>query len=127
MDIMTKAKELGELIASSSEMASFKNYEAQMEQDDKAKTLLNDYKQLQIEMVRAAKESKDKETVDSIKVRLLQKQDEINEYDTTKNYLKAKSDVDNLMKTVNNVIIHAITGEDPCSPSKCGSCGGGCK
>jgi cell fate (sporulation/competence/biofilm development) regulator YlbF (YheA/YmcA/DUF963 family) len=127
MDAFEKARELGHTIAESPEMERLSKAENAIERDDKAKRLLEDYKLLQIEMVRATKEGREKEVIDSIKIRLMNKQDEVNEYDPTLEYLKAKSDFDKFMKNINNVIIHAITGEEPCSPNKCGSCGGGCK
>lgn len=127
MDIITKAKELGESIASSKEMENLKNSEIELEKDRKAKELLNDYKLLQMELVRATKEKREKEIIDSIRLRLMSKQDELNDYDVTKNYLSAKATFDKLMKMVNDVIVFSISGEEPCSPKKCGSCGGGCK
>lgn len=127
MDITAKAKELGKMIGGSQEMNNLKKAEADIAADEKAASLLNDYKLLQIEMVRATKENKSSDIIDDIKVRLLSKQEEINEYETTRFYLESKSKFDKLMKTINDVIIFAITGEDPCSPSKCSSCGGGCK
>ncbi|MCX8130662.1 MAG: YlbF family regulator [Clostridia bacterium] len=127
MDVIAKARELGQLIAESPEMNRLSRAEESIERDDTAKRLLEDYKLLQIELVRATKEGRDKDIVDSIKQRLMDKQKEVNEYEVTKNYLESKSDFDKMMKDINNVIIHTITGEEPCSPNKCGSCGGGCK
>jgi cell fate (sporulation/competence/biofilm development) regulator YlbF (YheA/YmcA/DUF963 family) len=127
MDVMAIARELGEAIAASSEMKKYRDSEAEFNNDYKAGAMMNDYKQLQIELVKATKENKDKTVIDSIKQRLMSKQQELNEYDITYNYLVAKSDFDKFMKTVNDVIIFSITGEEPCSPDKCGSCGGGCK
>lgn len=126
MDIITKASELGKLIADSKEMSRLKQSEVDMENDSQAQTLMNEYKQLQIEMVRAAKSNSEKEVLDEIKARLLNKQQEINDYPVTKEYLEAKAQFDAFMKKINDVIIFSITGEETCSPSKCGSCSG-CK
>jgi len=127
MDIMSKARELGEAIAASSEMKRLKDSETELENDVQGKRLMNEYKLLQIELVKATKEKKDKAVIDNIKQQLISKQQELNEYDITYNFLTAKSDFDKLMKTVNDVIIFTITGEEPCSPGKCSSCGGDCK
>lgn len=127
MDIIDKAKELGSMIAVSRQMEELKKAEVEVEQDDKSKMLLNDYKLLQIELVRATREKRDASIIESIKERLIAKQKELNDYGTTDRYLRAKSTFDNFMKTINNVIIYSISGEEPCSPSKCSSCGGGCK
>lgn len=126
MDIFEKAKELGEAIASSKEMDEYKKIEASLASDEKAKSLMNDYKLLQIEVVKASKEGRDKDVIEAIKNNLLDKQKEINEYKVTADFLVAKSNLDSLMKRVNDVIIYSISGEEPCSPNKCRSCSG-CK
>ncbi len=92
--------------------------------DGKAKLLMNNYKLLQIEMVKAAKEKRDANIVESIKQRLLSKQEGLNDYDITLNYLKAKRAFDDMMKQVNDIINFAMTGKDSsCSSGGCGSCG----
>ena len=126
MDIILKAKELGTMIGSSDEMDRYKKAEAAVENDDRAKTLLNDYKLLQVEVVKATKENREKSIVESLKERLILKQEEINVYEITKEFLEAKSKFDGFMKQINDVIIFGITGEEPCSSGKCGSCSG-CK
>ncbi len=126
MDIIEKARELGLLIAESEEMQAYKNAEAAVERDEKAKALLNEYKMLQVEMVKAVKGKKGKDEVDSVRERLLSKQQELNEYAVTKKFIESKNAFDNLIKTVNDVIIFSATGEEPCSPSRCRSCGKGC-
>lgn len=126
MNIIEKARELGQLIAESEEMQAYKNAETELEQDEKAKSLMNDYRLLQIEMVRAVKENRGKDEVDSVREMLLSKQQELNDYKVTKNFLESKTAFDNLMKTINDVIIFSVTGEEPCSPNKCSSCGKGC-
>lgn len=127
MDVFVKAKELGELIAVSQEMIDLKKAEVEMENDEKAKQIMNEYKLLQIELVKATKEKKDIELINDIKEKLLLKQEDLNSYDKTKAYLESKLKFDKLMKDINNVIVYSITGEEPCSPSKCSSCSGGCK
>lgn len=126
MDILDTAKELGVMLGNSKEMTSLKDTEAALQADDKAKTLMNEYKQLQIEMVKATKANKSPAELEEIKEVLLMKQEEINNYPVTSNYIFAKSAFDQLMKKVNDVLVFGMTGEEPCSPSKCGSCGG-CK
>ncbi len=127
MDILDKAKELGLMIADSEEMKTLNRAEEVLESDEKSKMLLNEYKGLQMGIKRATEEDLGKDAIDLIRDRLFAKQKEINEYEVTKNFYEAKANFDKLMSTINSVIIHSITGEEPCSPSKCGSCGGGCK
>lgn len=126
MDILDTAKELGIILGNSKEIIALKDSEAALQADDRAKTLMNDYKQLQIEMVKATKANKSEAELEEIKEMLLLKQEEINNYQVTNNYLGAKTAFDQLLKKVNDVILFGMTGEEPCSPSKCGSCGG-CK
>ncbi len=126
MDIINKAKELGYMIGESQQMLRLQNAEAAMESDEKAKQLMREYKQVQIALVRATKEKQELETIEELRQKLMGKQEEINSYSITNEYLEAKSNFDSFMKTINDVIIFSITGEEPCSPNKCGSCGGGC-
>jgi cell fate (sporulation/competence/biofilm development) regulator YlbF (YheA/YmcA/DUF963 family) len=126
MDIITKARELGEMLADSAEMKALKRAEADMEQDSKASSLFDEYKKLQIELVRATKQKKQPDEISKLKEELLSKQREINGYEITSHYLEAKAKFDSLIKTVNDVMIFAITGEEPCSSGNCSSCSG-CK
>ena len=124
MDIFEKAKELGEAIAASEELENLKNAEIDLENDEKARGLMEDYKELQKELVRATRQKESEEELDSIREMLIAKQRELNEYPVTFRYLDSKMKFDRLMKNINGVISFAINGEEGCSPSKCGSCGG---
>lgn len=126
MDIINKAKELGHMIGESQQMLRLQNAEAAMESDENAKELMRQYKQVQIALVRATKEKQELKTIEELRQKLMDKQEEINSYSITNEYLEAKSNFDSFMKTINDVIIFSITGEEPCSPNKCGFCGGGC-
>jgi cell fate (sporulation/competence/biofilm development) regulator YlbF (YheA/YmcA/DUF963 family) len=103
MDIIEKAKELGNMIKESSEMAELKNSEAKMMQDEKARTILNDLYLLQDEMSKAMSEGKDREVLEGIQQKFISKQNEMKNYDITKSYLEDKSKFDNLMKQINDV------------------------
>lgn len=123
MDILDKARELGHMIAESPEMLRLKNSEAALEADARAKKLMEEYKNLQIELVKASRGKKPPEALEAIRERLIEKQRELNDYSRTNEYLEAKSAFDRLMGNVNAVITFAVTGEE-CSPSKCASCRG---
>jgi len=127
MDITEKARELGIMLASSKEMETYKNSESAMKSDDKSTKLMSEYKQLQIDMVKRTRESAEAEVIEETKQKLLAKQQEINEYDITYNFLTSKADLEALMKKVNDIIVFSITGEPTCSDEKCSSCGGGCR
>lgn len=127
MNIMDKARELGRLIADSEEMLNLKESEAEIEQDDKSRRLMSEYKALQRELARATQEKRDKTVLRDLNQRLDDKYTEITGHDVTGRYLTAKSIFDSFVNQVNHVIIYSITGEEPCSHDKCGSCSGGCK
>lgn len=127
MDITEKARELGLMLANSNEMLLYREAEALMKSDDKSTKLMNEYKQLQIEMVQLSRNNAEAEKIEDCKQRLLNKQQEINEYEITFNYLSSKAGIDALMKKVNDIIVFSITGEPTCSDDKCKSCGGGCR
>ncbi len=124
MDIMDRAKELGEAIADSKEMKRLKSSDANLQGDVKGMALMKEYKQLQIELVRASKEKRDTETIEAIREELLNKQQQLYAYEITNEYLEAKNAFDKFVKNINDIISFAINGEEECSPDKCGSCGG---
>ena len=126
MDIISKAKELGNLIGSSEEMANYKKWEENLARDHKARVILREYQDVQGEMVMAVHENIEKEVLDNIKKKLLEKYDEINDCEITRNYIEAKEKLDILIKKVNDVLVYSITGEEPCSSHSCNSCSGGC-
>lgn len=127
MDITEKARELGLMLANSKEMLLYREAEALMKSDDKSTKLMNEYKQLQIEMVQLSRNNAEADKIEDCKQRLLSKQQEINEYEITFNYLSSKAGIDALMKKVNDIIVFSITGEPTCYDDKCKSCGGGCR
>lgn len=126
MDILEKAKELGTMIGTSEQMSSFRKWEANLERDHKARAILREYQTIQTEMVRAAHEDVEKEILDKIKEKLIDKFDEVNSCEITRNYLESKDNLDRLIKRVNDLLIYSITGEEPCSQVNCGSCNEGC-
>ncbi|QNU65291.1 YlbF family regulator [Ruminiclostridium herbifermentans] len=127
MDITEKARELGLMMAESKEMKAYNSAEAAMKADEKSNKLMKEYKQLQIEMVKATRENAGAEAIDKAKIKLLEKQQEINDYEITNNYLVSKANLEALMKKVNDIIVYSITGESGCTDDKCKTCGGGCK
>ncbi len=127
MEITEKARELGLMLANSKEMETYKNAESAMHSDEKSSKLMSEYKQLQVEMVKCTREGAEAEVIEEAKQKLLAKQQEINEYEITYNFLISKSNVEALMKKVNDIIVFTISGEPTCSEDKCSSCGGGCR
>ncbi|PYG87546.1 cell fate (sporulation/competence/biofilm development) regulator YlbF (YheA/YmcA/DUF963 family) [Ruminiclostridium sufflavum DSM 19573] len=127
MDIIEKARELGLMMADSNEMKSYIKAESAMKADEKSTRLMKEYKQLQIEMVKVTRENAGSAAIDEARIKLLEKQQEINDYEVTNNYLVSKGNLEALMKKVNDIIVFSITGEPTCSEEQCKSCGGGCR
>lgn len=125
MSVLEKARELGELLAESEQLKRLNSTQAALENDERGMALMEDYRLLQVELIKATRENDSEVKVSDIKDLLMAKQSEIDDYKLTSEYIEAKNDFDELMKNVNDVITFAITGE-ACSPSKCASCGGGC-
>ncbi|NMB33985.1 MAG: YlbF family regulator [Clostridium sp.] len=124
MDILTKARELGEMIASSDEMVSYRKWEGGLERDHRARAIFKEYQSLQTEMIMAAQEDIDKNTLDCIKDKLSLKFDEVNECEVIRNYIDSKDKLDRLIKKVNDVLVYSISGDDTCSSQGCDTCGG---
>jgi len=126
MDIIDKAKELGNMLKESTQMTELKKAEESLMQDEKGKGLLNDLYMLQQEMSNAMSETTDKSVIDDINKRYTLKQNEVLSYEITRSYFECKGNFDKLMKQINDVIIYSITGQEPCSDDNCSSCGCGC-
>jgi len=125
-DILIKARELGNLIGESEVLNRLKKAEHSLENDERGMGLMEDYRLLQIELVRATKQNKSEVELADIRNMLLSKQAEISDYPITREFIESKSEFDSLMKNINDVITFAITGEES-TGSKCSSCsGGGC-
>jgi cell fate (sporulation/competence/biofilm development) regulator YlbF (YheA/YmcA/DUF963 family) len=125
MDVLVKARELGEVLADSPVIKRLRSAETALENDERGMSLLEDQRLLQIELIKATRGQNNEVELKDIKDMLVNKQKEIDEYPMTREYLEAKGAFDELMKNINDIITFAVTGE-ACSPSKCASCGGGC-
>lgn len=125
MDVLIKARELGEVLADSPVIKRLRSAETALENDDRGMGLLEDQRLLQIELIKATRGTNNEVDLKDIKDMLVEKQKEIDEYPLTREYLEAKEEFDKLMKNINDIITFAVTGE-ACTPSKCASCGGSC-
>ncbi len=125
MDVLVKARELGEVLADSPVIKRLRNAETALEKDDRGMALLEDQRLLQIELIKATRGGNNEVDMKDIRDMLVEKQKEIDSYPLTREYLEAKDEFDKLMKNINDIITFAVTGE-ACTPSKCASCAGGC-
>lgn len=124
-NILIKARELGNLLGESDILNRLKKAEQILENDERGMGLMEDYRLLQIELVKATREKKSEVQLTDIRDMLVAKQAEINTYPITLEYIESKNEFDALMKNVNDVITFAISGEEPVS-SSCSSCSGSC-
>lgn len=120
MDVLSKAKELGELILESDDYKRFQSAEASLHADEKGMKLFDEIRRLQ-ESFSYAMHSENHTEVETIKLQFSEKNAELQQYTPTKEYILAKQAMDSLLKKVNDIVMFTITGEQA---SSC--CGGGC-
>lgn len=124
MDYVEAASQLGEAIAQSAEFKAWKESETALIMDEKAPVLMQEYKDLQVQMVQGSRDDLAKEELEKIRDTLMAKQQELNEYPVTKAYFEGKKGFESMMRTINDVIQHYVAGgEGGCSGS-CSSCSG---
>lgn len=124
-DVTEKARELGELIQSSDEMARVKKAEIAQEADDTAKELLKEFNMQRMNLARDMQNGnisredavkKNNEAFDAM----------LDKSEVIKEYIEAKSAFDALVNQVNQILNFYITGQDPNCTHDCSTCGGGC-
>ena len=123
MDYVEAASLLGSSIALSGEFQAWKEAEAALVIDPKAQTLIKEYKDLQVRMVEGSRQDLAKEELERIRDTLMATQQQLNEYEVTKNYFDAKKGFENMMSTVNDIIQHYLEDGGGCTGS-CQTCGG---
>jgi cell fate (sporulation/competence/biofilm development) regulator YlbF (YheA/YmcA/DUF963 family) len=130
MEIFEKAKELGNMISESKEFLSLRDAEEAIIKDQAAMDLLNAFGSVREEYANALQTTEDEAELEKLKTNLISKNDELMNNTVTKNYIDAKAKVDNIFKTVSDILLKAVNGEHEeeggCSSGGCGSCGCGC-
>lgn len=122
MDYVEAATQLGEAIAESGEFIKFRETERAVLGDGKAQQLIQEFRQMQSDMVAASrKEDISKEDLEKVRDTLLEKQDELNAYEVTKSYFDARQGFEVMMKTVNDILQYYIDGQENAE-----GCGGDC-
>lgn len=111
MDYVEAASALGEAIKESAEFTAWQEAELALMQDEKAQELMNDFKDLQMKLVHGSRDDMDKDELEKIRDTLMEKQRELNEYEITKNYFDGKKGFETMMRTINDIIQHFITGD----------------
>lgn len=126
MSVIDKAKELALLIIETDEYKKLKEAEAMFETDEKSQQLMSEYQEIQNGMLMKLQADASQEEIEAEKTKLMDKQQEINDYQVTQDFMLARSGFEAMMQQVNEVIAYVVSGEEGCSPSHCASCGGGC-
>lgn len=124
MDYVEAASALGEAIRESAEFIAWQDAELAMMQDEKAQTLMDAFKDLQMKLVHGSRDDMEKDELEKIRDLLMDKQKELNAYEVTKNYFDGKKGFETMMRTVNDIIQHFITGNSGGCGGSCESCGG---
>ena len=124
MDYVEAASALGEAIKESAEFTAWQEAELALMQDEKAQELMNDFKDLQMKLVHGSRDDMDKDELEKIRDTLMEKQRELNEYEITKNYFDGKKGFETMLRTINDIIQHFITGDSGGCGGSCETCGG---
>ena len=124
MDYVEAASALGEAIKEIAEFTAWQEAELALMQDEKAQELMNDFKDLQMKLVHGSRDDMDKDELEKIRDTLMEKQRELNEYEITKNYFDGKKGFETMMRTINDIIQHFITGDSGGCGGSCETCGG---
>ena len=124
MDYVEAASQLGAAIAESTEFQAWKEAETALILDEKAPVLMQEYKDLQVQLVQGSRDDLAKEELEKIRDTLMAKQQELNEYPVTKAYFEGKKGFENMMRTVNDVIQHYVAGGQGGCSGSCSSCSG---
>lgn len=122
-DVTQKARELGELIQSSEEMARVKQAEIAQEEDETAKELLKEFNMQRMNLARDMQNGnisredavkKNNEAFDAL----------LGKSAVIKEYIDAKREFDSMVNQVNQILNFYITGQDPNCTHDCSTCGG---
>jgi len=119
---MDKARELGEMLASSEEYRRYCNAEIKQLNDPEAQLILDEYntkKALLLQQM--GNDNLKQEDVESIKAQLMQEATLLNQNQVLSEYIQASTEFSNILADVNNVISFFVRGESP-GCQGCSSC-----
>lgn len=122
-NITEKARELGELIQSSEEMARVKQAEIAQEADETAKEALKAFNMQRMNLARDMQNGTISRE-DAIEKNNKAFDELLEKSEVVKEYIDAKSAFDSLVNQVNQILNFYITGQDPNCTHDCSTCGG---
>ncbi len=126
--IIEMAHKLGETIKSTPCYERYTEAEKSFRENGDIARLITEYNAQQTALAKVYSDKEvDRELITAIEGRVNTLYLEITENEVYKEFVAAKEDIDGLIKSVNDEILFAITGERPHSCSgDCSACGGGC-
>jgi cell fate (sporulation/competence/biofilm development) regulator YlbF (YheA/YmcA/DUF963 family) len=132
MTIYEKAKELGEMISESQELQNLRFAEETIINNQDALDIFNDFSAIREEYASLMAQGEDGERLEQVKRSLIEKNEALMENHVTKSYIDSKNTVDNIFKTVTDILMRAVNGAEEesqgggCSSGGCSgcSCGG---
>lgn len=126
--IIEMAHKLGETIKSTSVYERYTEAEKAFRENGEIARLITEYNAQQTALAKVySNKEVDRELITAIEGRVNTLYFEITENEVYKQFVEAKEEIDGLIKSVNDEILFAITGERPhACGGDCSACGGGC-
>ncbi len=127
-EILELAQKLGNAIAESEEIKTYKEMEKIYFESEEAKAAMQQYEETRAKMTVEAKEKgMTPETLQLFQQEMKAAMDKLMENATVKNYLEAKSDFNDILTKVNSIISYCVQGEEQdMATDATGSCSGNC-
>lgn len=122
-NITEKARELGELIQASEEMARVKQAEIAQDADETAKEALKEFNMQRMNLARDMQNGTISRE-DAIEKNNKAFDELLEKSEVVKEYIDAKNAFDTLVNQVNQILNFYITGQDPNCTHDCSTCGG---
>ena len=126
-NIYDKAKELGQMIQNSPEMAAMAEADKKQLADPQAQEMIKAYNLVRMNLARKAQSDNiTKEEMDKIRQELTDEFTKLTENQNIAEYVNAKRAFDTMITAINDILSRYITGDDQphtCT-SDCSTCGG---
>lgn len=127
-DILELAQNLGQAIAESEEIKTFREMEKIYFENDEAQKAMQDYEDTRAKMTVKAKETgMTPESLQLFQKEMKEAMDKLMENKTVKEYLEAKSAFNDILTKVNSIISFCVQGEEQdLAAEASGGCSGNC-
>ena len=126
-NIYDKAKELGQMIQNSPEMAAMAEADKKQLADPQAQEMIKAYNLVRMNLARKAQSDNiTKEEMDKIRQELTDEFTKLTENQNIAEYVNAKRAFDTMITAINDILSRYITGDDQphACTSDCSTCGG---